>query len=248
LKGLLVSIGIFSGWLLSLLFVLPLHCSSIPTMWLILLILERTFLHTGLFIIAHDAMHGSLIPESRSWNNIVGHISVWCYGFLSYDHCYANHHQHHAHPGQVGDPDFHDGYSTHPIAWYLKFLGEYLPLPRVVGFLGYWALTYFCLHQSFQVSFINFGVFCVFPFILSSVQLFYFGTYLPHRDRLSQNNLNCIQSVDCPVWLSFLSCYHFGYHRAHHESPHTPWYELPSVHRMGFLTIAKEASSVNRRL
>lgn len=233
MKGLLVSIGIFSGWLLSLLFVLPLHCSSIPTMWLILLILERTFLHTGLFIIAHDAMHGSLIPENRVWNNIIGHIAVWWYGFLSYQHCNVNHHQHHAHPGQAGDPDFHNGRFTHPIAWYLKFIGEYLPPYRVGVFLGCWGLTCFCLHQGLQVSLINFGLFCILPFILSSVQLFFFGTYLPHRDRLVvQSSFDHIQSVDYPVWLSFLSCYHFGYHRAHHESPHTPWYELPSVHQL----------------
>lgn len=230
--GLLIAIGIFSVWLLSLFILLPLHSSSVPVMWLLLAVLERTFLHTGLFIIAHDAMHGSLIPQSRIWNDTVGRIAVSCYGFLSYKHCCSNHHQHHTHPGQVDDPDFHDGQYTHPITWYLKFIREYLPLHRVGIFLGCWGVVYLCLCKGLQVSFMNFGLFCILPFILSSLQLFFFGTYLPHRDRFAiQSGLHHIQSVDYPIWLSFISCYHFGYHRAHHEFPYTPWYKLPSVHQ-----------------
>jgi beta-carotene/zeaxanthin 4-ketolase len=230
--GLLILIGIFSVWLLSLFILLPLHSSSVPTIWLLLAVLERAFLHTGLFIIAHDAMHGSLIPQSRIWNDSVGRIAVSCYGFLSYEHCCSNHYQHHAHPGQVGDPDFYDGQRTQPIAWYLKFIREYLPLRRLGLFLGGWSLAFFSLHQVFQVSFINFGLFCILPLILSSIQLFVFGTYMPHRDRFAtQSSFHHIHSVDYPVWLSFLSCYHFGYHRAHHDFPHAPWYELPSLHQ-----------------
>jgi beta-carotene/zeaxanthin 4-ketolase len=230
--GLLVSIGIFGLWLFSLFILLPIHSASVPTIWLLLAILERTFLHTGLFIIAHDAMHGSLIPKSRTWNDAIGRVAVGCYGFLSYDHCCSNHHQHHALPGQVGDPDFHDGQHPHWAKWYLKFLGEYLPLPRLAFFLGGWGIAFLVFHKVFQIPFLNFSLFCILPLILSSIQLFVFGTYVPHRDRSKdESNPYPIQSINFPVWLSFLSCYHFGYHRAHHEFPHTPWYELPSLHQ-----------------
>lgn len=230
--GLLVSIGIFSAGFLSLLIFLPLHSSSVSIPWLLLAILGRTFLHTGLFIIAHDAMHGSLIPKSRIWNDRVGCIAVWCYGFLSYRHCQHNHCQHHANPGQVGDPDFHTAQRSHPVNWYLKFISEYLPWCRLGVFLMGWSLIGLILNQVFQISLLNFGLFCILPLLLSSIQLFVFGTYLPHRDRSqSQENHHNILSVDYPVWLSFLSCYHFGYHRTHHEFPDTPWYELPSRYR-----------------
>jgi beta-carotene/zeaxanthin 4-ketolase len=232
LMGLWISISIFSVWLLSLFILLPIQSESVSMVWLLLAVLERTFLHTGLFIIAHDSMHGSLISKSKMWNDSIGHVAVWCYGLLSYEHCWSNHQQHHALPGQSGDPDFHDGQHTHLMEWYLKFIGEYLPFRRLTLFVGCWGLAFLILHQVFRISFLNFGLFCILPLILSSIQLFIFGTYLPHRDRTrAGRNPMPIQSINFPVWLSFLSCYHFGYHRAHHESPHTPWYALPPVHQ-----------------
>ena len=41
----------------------------------------------------------------------------------------------------------------------------------------------------------------------------------PHRAR----------SNGYPPWLSFLTCYHFGYHFEHHEYPYVPWWGLSSV-------------------
>ena len=38
----------------------------------VLLILVQAWLSTGLFIVAHDCMHGSLVPGRRRWNTAVG--------------------------------------------------------------------------------------------------------------------------------------------------------------------------------
>jgi beta-carotene ketolase (CrtW type) len=228
--GVLVAIGIFSSWLLSLIILLPLHWATTP-LWLIVAdLLGRTFLQTGLFIIAHDAMHGSLIPGNRKWNDLYGRIAVWCYGCLPYEHCRRNHHKHHAVPGQImGDPDFHDGLNAHPFRWYLKFIGEYLPNPHRAVFICCWGLIFFSSTQLLQVSYTNFLVFGIIPLFISSIQLFFFGTYLPHRAAPGIfGNSPQIQSIDYPIFWSLLACYHFGYHREHHQYPQTPWYALPS--------------------
>jgi len=36
-------------------------------------------------------------------------------------------------------------------------------------------------------------------------------------------------SSNFPPWLSLLTCYHFGYHREHHEAPGVPWWRLPEL-------------------
>jgi beta-carotene ketolase (CrtW type) len=66
------------------------------------------------------------------------------------------------------------------------------------------------------------------PALLSTVQLFAFGTYLPHREPDGgYTNRHHACSNDYPVWLSFLTCYHFGYHLEHHQYPNVPWWQLP---------------------
>jgi beta-carotene/zeaxanthin 4-ketolase len=227
--GLLVAIGIFGSWLVSLMVLLPLRCATTPILWIVFALLVRTFLQTGLFIVAHDAIHGSLRPGQRNWNDLYGRMAVWCYGFLPYEHCRLNHGQHHAAPGQIGDPDFHDGFNIHPLHWYLKFIGEYLPESHRGLFLWCWSLTFLILTQILQVSYLNFALFGIIPLLLSSMQLFFFGTYLPHRvSSGSSSQPHQIQSINFPVFWSFLACYHFGYHQEHHQYPHTPWYALPA--------------------
>jgi beta-carotene ketolase (CrtW type) len=83
-----------------------------------------------------------------------------------------------------------------------------------------------------QVSAVNILLFWVLPILLSSLQLFFFGTYLPHRQpSAGYTNRHHARSNYFPEWLSFLTCYHFGYHWEHHEYPDLPWFELPrAVH------------------
>jgi beta-carotene ketolase (CrtW type) len=70
------------------------------------------------------------------------------------------------------------------------------------------------------------------PALLSSLQLFYFGTYLPHRpgpDAFTDHHR--ARSNGYSEWLSLLTCFHFGYHHEHHRAPGEPWWRLPTVRR-----------------
>jgi beta-carotene ketolase (CrtW type) len=72
-------------------------------------------------------------------------------------------------------------------------------------------------------------LFCTVPLLISSLQLFLFGTYLPHRDRPGESNSHHARSLALPVWLSLLACFHFGYHWEHHEFPTMAWFQLPGM-------------------
>ena len=60
--------------------------------------------------------------------------------------------------------------------------------------------------------------------VLSSLQLFIFGIFLPHRKRdPGLKDESCTRSIHLPVFWSFITCYHFGYHQEHHfKSPFCP--------------------------
>jgi beta-carotene ketolase (CrtW type) len=70
------------------------------------------------------------------------------------------------------------------------------------------------------------------PAIGSSLQLFYFGTFRPHRHAedgfADRHNA---RSDDLGTFASLVSCFHFGYHHEHHRAPHVPWWGLPAARR-----------------
>lgn len=79
------------------------------------------------------------------------------------------------------------------------------------------------------------------PALISGMQLFYFGTYLPHRD--SPESAHSARSNDWPYWLSLLSCFHFGAcHEEHHAFPQLAWWELPQAKARGLARNAKPAT------
>jgi len=234
--GLIVAAVIGILWIGSLKFLLFTDIAHLTPLWLLPAILGRTFIQTGLFIVAHDAIHGSVIPgvgeasppENRRLNHWIGQLAVTLYALLSYQKLSLNHWQHHRYPGQVGDPDFHDGIHRNIFAWYLKFMQGYLDKrQKVVLFFGM-SLIFFTLYLGFHAAIANLLLFWVLPIVLSSMQLFLFGTYLPHRASNAENAYHATSSNYSLVW-SFLTCYHFGYHWEHHEYPSLPWYCLPSV-------------------
>ena len=233
--GILWAIGICGAWGLSLVGSLSLQAFHIPVFELVFIVFVRTFLHTGLFIIAHDAMHGSLCPKHHYLNPIIGRLMLGLYAFLSYDRSYTNHWIHHCHPAEVCDPDFHDGVHQHLVLWYINFMTEYLPFTQFLIVLVGWISIFLVVVQVGQVPLENVALFWVLPLILSSVQLFFFGTYLPHRNPHPSTtnpafNSHRARTSNYPVIVSFLTCYHFGYHWEHHEYPKVPWYQLPAVH------------------
>ena len=231
LTGLLVAWSIVSLWVGSLVFLASVDIAQWLPLYLLPTILGRTFIQTGLFIVAHDAIHGVLSPNNRRLNDGIGQLTLTLYALLPYKKLSLNHWQHHRHPGQVSDPDFHDGIHSDVFSWYLNFMKGYLDMKQRVVLLMGMSLVFFVLHFGLHIPVANLFLFWVLPIALSSIQLFFFGTYLPHRSpRTESSDSHHAISSNYPLILSFLTCYHFGYHWEHHEYPFLPWYKLPSAY------------------
>ena len=226
-KGLVLAVSIALAWLVSLLLLLGLDLASQPLPLLVLAVGSRTFLQTGLFIIGHDAMHGVLLPMRPRLNQGLGQVALALYAFLPYQRCLRNHRQHHRAPGSPRDPDVIEG--AGPLAWYGRFMAGYLSAGQMAALLTSWA-GWLCFAWEHSANpGLNVVLVCIVPLALSSLQLFAFGTYLPHRGSGKPVQPgHQARSLDLPVWLSLLACYHFGYHREHHQSPELPWFALPS--------------------
>ncbi|MBV9078687.1 MAG: fatty acid desaturase, partial [Methylobacteriaceae bacterium] len=142
-----------------------------------LLVALQCWLNVGLFIVAHDCMHGSLAPFRPGVNRAVGRLCLLLYAGFSYDRLIGKHFEHHRYSGTAGDPDFHDGEPTRFWPWFLVFFTRYFGWRELVV-LSLFSTVY--LHVL-GVALPNLLLFWALPAILSAVQLFYFGTYLPHR-------------------------------------------------------------------
>jgi len=157
---------IFAAWAAVHLYSLFIHGLSAP-IWITLgLIAIQCWLYTGLFIVAHDTMHGSFAPGRNRINAFVGTAILFVYAGFNWREMRTAHHAHHDFSGTEKD-------------------------------------------------------------ILSSVQLFYFGTYLTHRHKDAFPDEHNARTNAFPWALSLLSCFHFGYHHEHHLFPHEPWWRLP---------------------
>ncbi|HAX76402.1 MAG TPA: beta-carotene ketolase [Cyanobacteria bacterium UBA11372] len=225
-KGIAIAVSIISLWAISLIFLLNLDLDQIPIIWLGVGLVLQTFLYTGLFITAHDAMHGVVYPKNPTINNFVGTVALLVYGLFSYKELLKKHHLHHRFPSSEKDPDFHDLKHKDFFSWYLYFMKNYWSWTRLMG-LG---LIFIILHFALQIPIANMALFWIIPSILSSVQLFYFGTFLTHQEpEDGYTNPHRAESTSFPVFWSFITCYHFGYHEEHHEYPNLPWWKLPEV-------------------
>ncbi|MGI9525282.1 MAG: fatty acid desaturase [Hyphomicrobiaceae bacterium] len=184
------------------------------------------WLYVGLFIVSHDCMHGSLAPFRPKLNAVIGKLCMLLYAGFDYDRLNRSHHRHHRYSGTEEDPDF-DFRPPHDFGkWYLKFLLEYFGL-REFAILSAAVTIYIGI---LGVGLINLIAFWTVPAILSSLQLFYFGTYLPHcpgDDVFTDRHRT--RSTAYNWWFSLLTCFHFGYHHEHHLFPEMPWWRLPEV-------------------
>jgi beta-carotene ketolase (CrtW type) len=226
--GIIMAFIIIGLWASSLLFLLNLDVSQMPELWILLAILWQTFLYTGLFITAHDAMHGVVFPQNHKINNLIGSIAVFLYGLFSYKNLLKKHWLHHHHPASELDPDFHDNKHKNFFAWYFHFMKGYWSWTRLIGLMFIFNFLIYIVH----VPKTNLSLFWVIPPLLSSVQLFYFGTFLTHQEpKGGYTNRHCTQSTSFPIFWSFITCYHFGYHQEHHEYPHVPWWKLPEIYK-----------------
>lgn len=227
-KGLFIAIIIVSTWVVSLSLLLSLDISKLKLWMLSPVILWQTFLYTGLFITSHDAMHGVVFPQNTKINHFIGILTLSLYGLLPYKNLLKKHRLHHHNPATQIDPDFHDGKHQNFFAWYFHFMKGYWSWGQIIAL----STIYNFANHILYVPSDNLTYFWVIPSLLSSLQLFYFGTFLPHSEpREGYIQPHCAQTISRPIWWSFITCYHFGYHEEHHEYPHLSWWQLPETYK-----------------
>ena len=191
----------------------------------------QCWLSVGMFIVAHDAMHGSLAPRAPRIASMIGGFLLFIYAGFGWRRMRDAHFDHHRHTGSAADPDFHADNPRDFWPWYAQFLKRYFG-PMSMIWVWTVVLTYFLL---LDVPPQNIALLYGFPAIASSLQLFYFGTYRPHRhlgEGYDFADRHHSRSNDYGALKSLLTCFHFGYHHEHHLSPATPWWALPARHRV----------------
>lgn len=230
LSGIIIASIVMVLWLTSLIIFFSIDVAKTPLLLIVSAVLLRAFLHTGLFITAHDAMHGTVLPQNRKINDFIGRVAARMYVLLPYKTLLEQHRLHHHYPASEKDPDFCENGKENPALWYISFMMGYLKGNQSWVILIGMSAIFYPLWLGLHIPLINLVLFWLFPLFLSSIQLFYFGIFLPHRQPKSgyTNRHRAVSSNFSVVW-SFLSCYHFGYHWEHHESPNIPWYKLPSI-------------------
>jgi beta-carotene ketolase (CrtW type) len=73
-------------------------------------------------------------------------------------------------------------------------------------------------------------VYWIIPAFLATFQLFYFGTFVPHRKpHTAQMGKHRARTLRKNHLWAMLSCYFFGYHYEHHACPGKPWWQLYRV-------------------
>ena len=136
-------------------------------------VLLQTYFYTGLFITGHDAMH-EVIAKNRALNNFIGHLATTLFAFLSFKVLSKKHYLHHRFPATEQDPDFSPR-SNNFFVWWFIFMKNYTPRWQILLM----AITFNILLIWFSEA--QLLSFWVVPAILGTLQLFFFGTYLPHR-------------------------------------------------------------------
>lgn len=227
LRGALIGTTLILLWCATLVLFVSLGLETLGWPLALLALAFRTWLSTGLFITAHDAMHGVAAARWPRLNDALGRVSLMLYALFPFGALREKHHLHHAHAGREADPDFHDDEHPGALRWYLRFVGQYLRWWQLIGMAALFNVGVHLL----GIPEVDLLLFWVAPALLSTVQLFFFGTWLPHRDNRSFRDGHRARSNEYPEWLSLLTCYHFGYHWEHHVSPWTPWWLLPHVRR-----------------
>lgn len=198
----------------------------------------QVWLSVGLFIVAHDAMHGSLAPFRPKVNEAVGSTALGLYAGFLWHELLRKHHEHHRYAGTERDPDFSAAHPTNPVLWYVGFMRGYMSwglFAWITLLVTLYCLALQALHPE-PWRWLHAFVFWLFPSLVASMQLFLFGTYLPHRheeaERPGFDDRHNSRSNEYPAWLSLLTCFHFGYHHEHHLAPSVPWWRLPALRRL----------------
>lgn len=217
--GIIIALTIIFVWISHLAYILTSVTVDFTSPFFYLHILVQAYLYTGLFITGHDAMHQT-VSSNKKLNRAIGAIATFLYAGLSYKRLITNHFKHHRYPGTADDPDFNVK-SQNFFIWWGSFMFRYATIPQLLVM----AIAFNVL--KIVVPEISLWFFWVIPAFLSSLQLFFFGTYLPHRkphDHEMEPHKARTQKKN-HLW-AMISCYFFGYHFEHHDAPHTPWWQL----------------------
>ena len=219
--GVLIAILVIALWAFHLAYLLVFADPGFKPVMVIHIAIQ-TYLFTGLFITAHDAMHG-LVSSNRKVNTIIGNTATWLFAALSYSRLNQKHQLHHRFPGQNEDPDYCSG-SQNFCRWWFSFLKNYVTWGQIITLAIVFNILQIWIDQFSLV------LFWIIPSILATFQLFYFGTFRPHRlPHTEAMKPHQARSQNGPHWWAMLSCYFFGYHYEHHESPQTPWWKLYQI-------------------
>ena len=230
LVSMAIAIGIISLWFASLIALLRLELEQVPLIAIFIAVWLRAFLHTGMFIIIHDSIHG-VVSNNQKLNDFMGYVAAFLYAILPYQTLASNHRIHHRYPATEQDPDFYQDNPRNFWLWYGSFMKDYQKGNQF--WILFWGMTViFWILIFLGAAIPTIFLFWVIPIIISSLQLFTFGIYLPHRPQpQGYSDRHRAKSNSYSVWLSFITCYHFGYHWEHHQYPNLPWYKLPLARR-----------------
>ena len=224
--GLTLAALIVTAWVglhVYAMFVFTLTWASLPLG--IVMAIVQCWLSVGLFIVSHDAMHGSLAPGRPRLNGLIGGALLFMYAGFAWRRMRSAHFAHHKAPGSRDDPDFDADNPASFWRWYGTFLKRYF---------GWVSLLFVSLVVLFYAAVIGVPMGQIIllygaPAIASSLQLFYFGTFRPHRHGEGFADRHNARSEDFSPLASLASCYHFGYHHEHHRAPDVPWWGLPKA-------------------
>ncbi|OIP83550.1 MAG: fatty acid desaturase [Porphyromonadaceae bacterium CG2_30_38_12] len=217
--GLIIAFLIVILWFLNLLYALFYQTLAFDNGWVYVQILLQTWLFTGLFITAHDAMHGT-VSKRKSLNFVVGFVATFLFAAMNYRMLLAKHKYHHDYVGTASDPDYKTG-NQNFFLWWFSFLKQYVTILQVV-----------IMAVLFNVLLLRFDqfrllAFWILPSVLATFQLFYFGTYtthkLPHTPSMEPYKSRTLKRNH---FVALITCYFFGYHYEHHQFPGTPWWKL----------------------
>lgn len=219
--GALIGLFIILLWLLHLVYLLFNESLTLTTPMSYVHLAIQGYLTTGLFITAHDAMHGT-VSRVRWLNHAIGFAACFLFAAMSYKSLRLNHFKHHEAPASETDPDF-NMHSQNFFVWFGLFIWRYKTWTQIIIM----ASLYNLFEYGLGVPEMRLWLFWVSPCIWGALQLFYFGTYLPHRlpqtPDMTPHNARSLERNH--LW-AMVSCYFFGYHWEHHHSPKTEWWNL----------------------
>ncbi|ABC62756.1 fatty acid desaturase [Erythrobacter litoralis] len=237
--GLTLAVLIAGAWLgihAYAMFVFELSWQNLP--FALLLATVQTWLSVGVFIVSHDAMHGSLAPGRPTLNSAIGAFLLALYAGFGWRRMRDAHFTHHKLAGHAGDPDFDEHNPRSFWRWYGTFFRRYFSWQSILFVHVVVGIYWLVLDIPMVQIVLLYGA----PALLSSLQLFYFGTFRPHR-RSEEGfaDRHNARSDGFGTLASLATCFHFGYHLEHHRRPDVPWWALPGAREAGIGMEAQNA-------